>query len=308
MPAAATPRRTRQPKAKPKPNLGSFPPPTEISEQLAVENRMLAMDAANRFARACGMPVAELEMPAWVGLLKACRLFDPARGHKLSTIAVPYIKGAMKQFVRDKSFSIKFPHKWRELGPKVRRLSQSGLAADAIAAQIIAEGKSITAAEVDEILGCMRGTVEFDAEPLGDRLVDPASIAEQDDDAWACFDDCISLAMEAAKRLNKADREMIQIYIADPRRQSYPSGPMQQHDAKFRAILRDRKGPCGTVQPLGGVQTQPLGFDVIVGGHAVPRAPRRKVRQSPSAAELTSGSEQLGLFAMEFGPDTSGEP
>jgi hypothetical protein len=315
MATTATPRRARQAKPSAATKLGSFPAPTDWSEQMAVDNRLLAMDCANRFASSCGIAVSELEMAAWVGLLKACRLYDPKRINPetgepfaLSTIAVPYIRGAMKQHVRDKTFQVKFPHKWRELGPKVRRLAHSGMASEAIAAEIVADGKSITAFEVDEILGCMKSAVELDIEPVRDYLHESVAIAEQDDAGWEYFDHCLALAAQAGGKLNAADLEQIGEWTgADGRRQSYPGGPLQQFMGRLRTELRDRKGSAALAEQLEGTEAEQLRLDmVIVAGTGVMRPARRQGRLSPSAGELMAGVEQLGLFGMQFEPDFEG--
>ena len=103
-----------------------FPPPTKCSEELAVANLQLARDMAQRMASATRMPWDDLFLVASMGLLKACRLYDPericpstGRPYAISTLAVPFIRGAMAQHLRDKGHTsgVKFPDRWRDKAP-----------------------------------------------------------------------------------------------------------------------------------------------------------------------------------------------
>ena len=294
---------------KPQPDLsklGQFPPPTEHSEQLAVDNQLLAMDCANRFARSIGMQVAELETPAWVGLLKACRLYDPerinpisGRAYALSSFAVPFIKGAMLQYVRDKTFAIKFPHCWRELGPAVRRLTQQGLKPQQVCDRMVADGKRITVAEVEEILGCHKGTVELDHEPSAHRPDDQLVIAEEDERAMERERMAWAVLEEAYGAICSADRQAIEEFWANPRRIPIPHGPLQQFRSKVRNLVGNRA--------TGGMELTPLGFEVLASNSSKARPLNRATGRSPS--ELMADAVQCDLFTMMIEPDeTEGEP
>ena len=304
---AKRPRQRRQPTADDLAKLGQFPPPTATSEQLAVENRLLAMDCANRYARNMQMPVADLETAAWVGLLKACRLFDAerinphtGRPYALSSFAVPYIRGAMLQYVRDKVFAIKFPHCWRELGPKVRRLSQQGQSHEQICEQLTADGKAVTVADVAEILGSMKPTVELDYEPVIDRTEEQLLQREEDEEgerreqhAWAVLE-------EAYLKLHRSDREAIEEFWTNTRRIPIPHGPLQQLRNKVRALVGQHA--------RGGVERMPLGFEVL----ATPttrRTRRPTVVSDRGPDQLTAAAIQCDLFSMVIEPaEEAGEP
>lgn len=250
MTTTAAPRRTRGTgKATARSGKGVFPPPTEWSEQLAVDNKALAMACANKFARTHDIPVKDLEGVAWMGLLKACRLYEPDKinpktgtPYALSTIAVPFIRGAMKHHIRDTTYSVKFPNRWRELGPKVRRLDQEGRSRDDIAEQMTADGIDITPSEVAEIIRCMRPAGLLTDHHDSTFLHDSAD-EEQDETGWQYFDHCLELAQHACAGLSMADSEMISEWVAaDARRALYPGGPLQQFNAHLRIQLRSRAG------------------------------------------------------------------
>lgn len=270
---------------------------------------MLAMDIANRFARANGMQVADLETPAWVGLLKACRLYDPekinphtGRPYALSSFAVPYIRGAMKQHVRDKTFAVKFPHRWRELGPKVRRLHQSGMKAAKVL-EAIQPAPGVTVEEVEEIIEAMRGTVELDFDHHGQAATDLLEVEEEDERAALLFERALQIGLAAMGEVCRSDQETIRAYWGDTRRNPYPNGPLQQFRMRVRALVGAGNAP-------GGMELMPLGFEVLTTVGAPPSARRRlNAHSRRTAAELTADAEQQDLFSMAFEPDEStGEP
>jgi DNA-directed RNA polymerase specialized sigma subunit len=316
---AVSSRRSSRPQSRGKPasqpdlsKLGTFPPPTETSEQMAVENTLLAMDCANRFARSNDMQVVDLETPAWVGLLKACRLYDPSKinpntgkPYALSSFAVPYIKGAMRQYVRDKTFAIRFPNRWRELGPKVRRLHQEGRTPKAIVEEVnqAAGAELLTIEEAIEIIQCQKPTIELNHDRATDGPDDRLVIEEEDDLGLLKFQHAVEIGMRALGKICSSDRDTIRQWFTDARSMPYPSGPIQQFRGRVREVVGAENAP-------GGMELQPLGFGVLTAGGKVPggkRAHNPRSRRTPE--ELTRDAEQVDLFAMDFGPDdTEREP
>ncbi|ELR96900.1 RNA polymerase sigma factor SigF [Gloeocapsa sp. PCC 73106] len=51
-----------------------------------------------------------------LGLLRAIERFDPEKGHAFSSYAIPYIRGEIQHYLRDKNHSVKIPRRWLELG------------------------------------------------------------------------------------------------------------------------------------------------------------------------------------------------
>ncbi|MFZ9570512.1 MAG: sigma-70 family RNA polymerase sigma factor [Vulcanococcus sp.] len=61
-----------------------------------------------------------------IGLLKAVRRFDPAKGFKFSSIALPFILGEWRHYIRDHNFWLKAPGSVRQRGMQARRLLERG--------------------------------------------------------------------------------------------------------------------------------------------------------------------------------------
>lgn len=96
---------------------------------VALRNKLVRMNAglvrkiAHRVSHQCAEPYEDLEQIGYLGLIRAIERFDPSQGCAFSSFAVPYIRGEMLHFLRDRSSSIKVPRRWQDLqkeGQKVR--------------------------------------------------------------------------------------------------------------------------------------------------------------------------------------------
>ena len=59
-----------------------------------------------------------------VGLIHAVDRFDPLRGTKFATFAVPTIKGEMQRHFRDRTWGLRVPRRIQELSMQARKLSE----------------------------------------------------------------------------------------------------------------------------------------------------------------------------------------
>lgn len=211
-------------------------PPTEHSEQLAVDNIKLAQKHAHLMMVRTGMPFDDLYQVALVGLIKGCRRYDPNKlspktGEpcKLSTIAVPFIEGAMRQYLRDRGHSsgVKFPDRWRDKASIVRKLAADGAKPDAIA-----ESTKLRVDEVNEIL-------EAQSSPA---VLDPDAKLYSDEIAIDEFDDCYELvqALEIVDRahaaISTADQNILEAAWNHPRRRQIATGPFFQFINRVKKI------------------------------------------------------------------------
>ncbi len=264
--------------------LGSFPPPTATSEQLAIDNLKLATAMANRLARRTQMPFDDLHMVAVRGLLNGCRRYDPSTGNKLSTCVVPFIRGAMAQWLRDKGHSsgVKFPDRWRDKAPVVRRMVADGATLSAVV-----EATGLEAAEVGEILEAQGATRSLDHESY---QAEREGRHDYEPDPWdeieACdeLNDALRVADEAHAALRWADRLMLErAWEIMPRRQlaRMPHGQFLRH---AEGILRGER-----LRPHE--EREPPSLMVPVAGAT--DGARRRVTEP---REILQAAEQLGLF------------
>ena len=264
--------------------LGSFPPPTATSEQLAIDNLKLATAMANRLARRTRMPFDDLHMVAIRGLLNGCRRYDPSMGNKLSTCVVPFIRGAMAQWLRDRGHSsgVRFPDRWRDKAPTVRRMAADGATLSAVVG-----ATGLEAAEVGEILEAQGATRSLDHESY---QAERESCHGYETDPWdeiESYDelcDALQIADEAHAALRWADRLMLeQAWEMKPRRQlaRMPHGQFLRH---AEGIIRGER-----LKPHQ--EPEPPSLMVPVAGAT--DGARRRVTEP---REILLAAEQLGLF------------
>ena len=81
-----------------------------VLEQLVLEHLPLLRRICRKFGHS-GEPLDDLIQVGAVGLLKAIRKYDPARGNNLGAFAVPVIVGEIKNYFRDHGWAVKMPRK-----------------------------------------------------------------------------------------------------------------------------------------------------------------------------------------------------
>ncbi len=90
-------------------------------------------------------PVEDLVQVASLGLLKAIDRFEPGRGVKLTSFAVPTILGELKRHFRDTGWAVHVPRDLKELVLKVTTATES------LSAEL---GRSPTVGEIAAEVGC----------------------------------------------------------------------------------------------------------------------------------------------------------
>lgn len=124
--------------------------PTPADREAAVERYLpLARGLAARYRHAAE-PIEDLEQVAAIGLLNAIDRFDPERGARFTTFAVPTILGELRRHFRDRTWAMRVPRAEQELFLSIER-TQDELAA--------ALGHQPTLAELSGRLGFSQETV-----------------------------------------------------------------------------------------------------------------------------------------------------
>lgn len=80
----------------------------------------LAYHIADSYAEK-GVPRDDLRQIATVGLVKAVSRFDPDHGAAFSSFAGPHIRGELRHYFRDSTWSVRVPRSVKELSGQVRR-------------------------------------------------------------------------------------------------------------------------------------------------------------------------------------------
>ncbi|MGB7443190.1 MAG: sigma-70 family RNA polymerase sigma factor [Coleofasciculaceae cyanobacterium] len=90
-------------------------PSIQVRNQLVELNAGLVRKIAHQVSRQCAEPYEDLEQMGYLGLIRAIERYNPEQGGVFSSFAVPFIRGEMLHFLRDKGSLVKIPRRWQEL-------------------------------------------------------------------------------------------------------------------------------------------------------------------------------------------------
>lgn len=167
-------------------------PSIAIRNQLVRLNAGLVRKIAHRVSQQCTEPYEDLEQIGYLGLIRAIERFNPHQGCAFSSFAVPYIRGEMLHFLRDKGGVVKIPRRWQELqqeGQKVRKELTDTLGrapkdteiaqALRVSLQEWCESKAATQNRLPLSLDATVGQMVDYPITLGDTLADQRSVNQQ---------------------------------------------------------------------------------------------------------------------------------
>lgn len=80
-----------------------------LRNAVVADNMPLVFSLAGRMSQGCQIPFDDLAQVGSLGLIRAVENYDPARSTCLSTLAVKYIRGAMRHEVRDRQALMRIP-------------------------------------------------------------------------------------------------------------------------------------------------------------------------------------------------------
>ncbi|MGB8702523.1 MAG: RNA polymerase sigma factor SigF [Thermosynechococcaceae cyanobacterium] len=90
-------------------------PTTEKRNQLVRMNLGLVRKESHRWVNQCTESFDDLQQVGCIGLIRAIERFEPSKGHAFSSFAVPYIRGEIQHYLRDKSPQVRIPRRWQDL-------------------------------------------------------------------------------------------------------------------------------------------------------------------------------------------------
>ncbi|MBA2421237.1 MAG: SigB/SigF/SigG family RNA polymerase sigma factor [Thermoleophilaceae bacterium] len=191
----------------------------DAREELAGRFVPVARDLASRY-RYTNEPLDDLTQVACLGLMKAIDRFEPGRGTRFMSYAVPTMVGELKRHFRDKGWALHVP---RELQERVLRVNRTS---DVLSRRL---GRSPTTAEIAHSIGLSpEGVLEaLEAGTAYDTasLDSPLSVTE--DEGGTLMDtlgaeergyDFIDLSVAVAptmKALPEREREILRLRFVD---------------------------------------------------------------------------------------------
>ncbi|MBD2093157.1 RNA polymerase sigma factor SigF [Microcoleus sp. FACHB-1515] len=99
-------------------------PSIAVRNQIVQINTGLVRKIAHRLSHQCSEPYEDLEQIGYLGLIRAIERFDPSHGCAFSSFAVPYIRGEILHYLRDRSGTVKIPRRWQELQKQGQRVRE----------------------------------------------------------------------------------------------------------------------------------------------------------------------------------------
>lgn len=206
------------------------------SEDLISRNLNLARDKAWNFSQSSKLPYQDAEAIAFLGLVKGVRRYDPARRnpatgrrYALSTIACPFIVGELQHWLRDHGYAVRFPARWRDVGPRARRMIEAGASVEEICAAC-----RLTPDDLEAMATAMTPTVDLPEHLCGGHG------CEVEEDLLAPLRQVVADAWE---RLHPGDREVMERWWAGefPSHHPFPPRALAAFRNCTRLVMRGQR-------------------------------------------------------------------
>ena len=104
-------------------------PTPQLRNRLVQMNIGLVRREAHRWMHSSGEAFDDLMQVGSLGLIRAIERFDLQRGFAFSSFAIPYIRGEIQHYLRDKGTIVRIPRRWQALQSQsakaIRHLQES---------------------------------------------------------------------------------------------------------------------------------------------------------------------------------------
>ncbi|MEL6777005.1 MAG: RNA polymerase sigma factor SigF [Cyanobacteria bacterium J06597_16] len=90
-------------------------PSPQIRNRLVDMNIGLVRREAHRWLHNSGETFDDLMQVGSIGLIRAIERFDLQKGYAFSSFAIPYIRGEIQHYLRDKGTVVRIPRRWQTL-------------------------------------------------------------------------------------------------------------------------------------------------------------------------------------------------
>jgi RNA polymerase sigma-B factor len=96
-------------------------PDPEVRNRLVNLNIGLVRCEAHRWIRQSNESFDDLMQVGSLGLIRAIERFDLSKGYAFSSFAIPYIRGEIQHYLRDRSATMRIPRRWQSLAHQSRQ-------------------------------------------------------------------------------------------------------------------------------------------------------------------------------------------
>jgi RNA polymerase sigma-B factor len=100
-------------------------PSAVVRNKLVKLNIGLVRKEAHYWINQCHETYEDLLQVGCLGLIRAIEKFDISKGHAFSSFAIPYIRGEIQHYLRDKGVTVRIPRRWLALQQQAIGISRS---------------------------------------------------------------------------------------------------------------------------------------------------------------------------------------
>jgi RNA polymerase sigma-B factor len=212
----------------------------QLRDRLILSQRNLVSYLARRFMDR-GELFEDVMQIGMVGLINALDGFDPARGVKFSTFAIPTISGEIRRYFRDKVWGVRVPRRMQELYAVIQNHVEE-LTQKLDRSPTYAEIAFSLNVEVEEVVETMELGNALDPQSLDDHVfgeegsVVADTIGGLDPDLEA-YEEHAALQM-AMSRLTEKERRVLEMAYFDGFSQADIAGRMGVSQMHISRLLR----------------------------------------------------------------------
>lgn len=95
---------------------------TKLRDRIMEINLGLVRKEAHHWVNQCSESYEDLLQVGCIGLIRAIERFDGTKGNAFSSFAIPYIRGEIQHYLRDKGYTVRIPRRWLDLGRQAMNL------------------------------------------------------------------------------------------------------------------------------------------------------------------------------------------
>ncbi|HEY9705856.1 MAG TPA: RNA polymerase sigma factor SigF [Allocoleopsis sp.] len=96
-----------------------------IRNRLVEINLGLVRKEAHYWVHQCHENFEDLMQVGCIGLIRAIEKFNASKGNAFSSFAVPYIRGEIQHYLRDKSVTVRLPRQWLDIQKQAVNVTQN---------------------------------------------------------------------------------------------------------------------------------------------------------------------------------------
>lgn len=177
-------------------------PSAHLRNRLVQLNVGLVRKEAHHWVNQCTESYDDLVQVGSLGLIRAIERFDMSKGHAFSSFAIPYIRGEIQHYLRDKANSVRIPRRWQQLQRQAARITRQFQ---------VEMGRLPSDLEIAAVLDV--SITEWQEIKLASRNREPLSLdapMREDDDSTASLGDLIPDSRYRSFQLAQEDQIRLQ--------------------------------------------------------------------------------------------------